>query len=64
MARRSWRPNPNQFLYVGVDIHKDKHTTVATNCFGHKLLKMEFADTGNNFRRLVAGINNSADYNQ
>ncbi len=54
-------PSPNQFLYVGVDIHKDKHTAVATNCFGHKLLEMEFADTGNGFRQLVSDIQNLAD---
>ena len=51
----------NQFLYVGVDVHKDKHTAVATNCFGHKLLEMEFANTGNDFRQLVASIQNLAD---
>lgn len=54
-------PNLNQFLYVGVDIHKDKHTAVATNCFGHKLLEMEFANTGNDFQRLVASIQNLAN---
>ncbi len=54
-------PNPNQFLYVGVDIHKDKHTAVAANCFGHKLLELEFADTGEDFRRLVADIQNLAN---
>ncbi|OIO51434.1 MAG: hypothetical protein AUJ11_01785 [Parcubacteria group bacterium CG1_02_44_65] len=53
-------PNPNQFLYVGVDIHKDKHTAVATNCFGHKLLEMEFANTENDFRQLVVNIRNLA----
>ena len=54
-------PNPNQFLYVGVDIHKDKHTAVATNCFGHKLLELEFANTENDFRQLVVSIQNLAD---
>lgn len=55
------RPNLNQFLYVGVDIHKDKHTAVATNCFGHKLLEMEFANTGKDFRQLVSNIQNLAN---
>lgn len=52
--------DPNRLLYVGVDIHKDKHTAVATNCFGHKLLEMEFANTREDFRRLVAGVNDLA----
>lgn len=52
------RPNPSQFLYVGVDIHKDKHMAVATNCFGHKLLAMEIANSTKDFELL---INNSLD---
>lgn len=54
-------PNPNQFLYVGVDIHKDKHTAVATNCFGHKLLEMEFANTEKDFKQFVANMQSLAD---
>lgn len=54
-------PNPNQFLYVGVDIHKDKHTAVATNCFGHKLLEMEFANTVKDFEQFVASMQSLAD---
>jgi len=54
-------PNPNQFLYVGVDIHKDKHTAVAANCFGHKLLELEFANTGKDFGQMVASIQNLAN---
>ncbi len=29
------------FLYVGVDVHKDQHTAVATNCFGQTLFEKE-----------------------
>lgn len=54
-------PNPNQFLYVGVDIHKDKHTAVATNCFGHKLLEMEFANTAKDFKQFVASMQSLAN---
>lgn len=33
--------NPISFLYVGVDVHKDQHTAVATNCFGQALMEKE-----------------------
>ena len=55
-------PNLNQFLYVGVDIHKDKHAAVATNCFGHKFLEMEFANTAKDFKQFVASLQNLSDW--
>ena len=43
----------HQFLYVGMDIHKDSHTAAATNCFGQNLLEMEISNSKKDFDNLV-----------
>jgi len=44
------------FLYVGVDVHKDQHTAVATNCFGQSLLEKEINNSEEEFAGLVGEI--------
>jgi transposase len=46
----------HQFLYVGMDIHKDNHTAAATNCFGQNLLEMEISNSKKDFDSLVAMV--------
>lgn len=46
----------HEFLYVGMDIHKDNHTAVATNCFGQNLLEMTIGNTPKDFEQLVAAV--------
>ncbi len=48
--------NPINFLYVGVDVHKDQHTAVATNCFGQTLLEKEIRNSEKEFAELVRKI--------
>ena len=47
---------PVSFLYVGVDVHKDQHTAVATNCFGQSLLEKEINNSEEEFAGLVKEI--------
>jgi len=46
----------HQFLYVGMDIHKDNHTAIATNCFGQNLLEIEISNSKKDFDNLVAMV--------
>jgi len=46
----------HQFLYVGMDIHKDNHTAAATNCFGQNLLELEISNSEKDFDDLVARV--------
>jgi transposase len=48
--------NPINFLYVGVDVHKDQHTAVAANCFGHALLEKEINNSEEEFAQLVEKV--------
>lgn len=48
--------NKQQFLYVGMDIHKDTHGAVAANCFGQQLLKLEISNSRENFQKLVDNV--------
>ncbi len=50
------RQNLNQFLYVGMDIHKNNHTAVLTNCFGQNLLELEVANSKKDFEKLVSAV--------
>jgi len=53
--------NPINFLYVGVDVHKDQHTAVATNCFGQALLEKEINNSKEEFEKLVKGVKTLAE---
>lgn len=45
-----------QLLYVGMDIHKDTHTAVATDCFGESLLELQISNSQKDFKVLVESI--------
>ncbi|MBU4369306.1 IS110 family transposase, partial [Patescibacteria group bacterium] len=47
---------PNQFLYVGMDIHKDNHTACLTNCFGQVLLEKEIKNSKEDFSQLAKRV--------
>lgn len=47
---------PDQFLYVGMDIHKDTHTACLTNCFGQVLLEKEIKNSKEDFGQLVKRV--------
>jgi len=53
---RSLETERHQFLYVGMDIHKDNHTAAATNCFGQNLLEVEVSNSKKDFDDLVARV--------
>jgi transposase len=46
----------HRFLYVGMDIHKDNHTAVATNCFGQNLLELDISNSEKDFDSLVSTV--------
>ena len=48
--------NRQQLLYVGMDVHKDTHTAVATNCFGESLLELKISNSEEDFRALVQSV--------
>lgn len=48
--------SPINFLYVGVDVHKDQHTAVATDCFGQALLEKEINNSKEEFAELVRKV--------
>lgn len=49
----SFESEYHKFLYVGIDVHKDTHTAVATNCFGQHLLELKIANSEKDFDHLV-----------
>jgi len=49
----SFESEYHQFLYVGIDVHKDTHTAVATNCFGQHLLELKITNSEKDFDHLV-----------
>lgn len=46
--------SPDQFLYIGIDVHKDSHTAVATDCFGKKLFETKISNYKKDFKDLVS----------
>ena len=53
--------DPINFLYVGVDVHKDQHTAVAANCFGQALFEKEIDNSGEQFVDLAEKIRELAE---
>ncbi len=53
---RSLETERHRFLYVGMDIHKDNHTAIATNCFGQNLLELAISNSEQDFDDLVAQV--------
>jgi len=48
--------NRQQLLYVGMDVHKDTHTAVATNCFGQHLLELKISNSKEDFKALIEQV--------
>lgn len=48
--------NLRNFLYLGVDTHKDQHTVVGLNCFSQVLYEKEISNLEEDFRELVRGV--------
>lgn len=48
--------NSREFLYIGVDVHKDQHAAVMTDCFGQPLGQMDVKDTKEDFNRLIQQV--------
>ena len=47
---------PNKFLYVGVDLHKEKHVAVVIDCWNEKLGEITFDNRPSAFPQLVQAI--------
>ncbi len=50
--------NLNNYLYFGVDSHKDQHTVVGLNCFSQILYQKEIKNTKEDFDRLIKEVEN------
>ena len=46
-------PPRQKVLYIGVDVHKDTHTAVATNAFGEKLFEQVISNSKDDFVTLI-----------
>lgn len=53
-ADRSSETERHRFLYVGMDIHKDNHAAIATNCFGQNLLEIKINNSKKDFAHFIA----------
>jgi len=53
----------HQLLYVGMDIHKDTHTAVATSVFGEKFFEVELGNNKEDFSKLVATAKKVSEHN-
>lgn len=49
------------FLYVGIDVHKDQHTAVAVDCFSQILWEKEINNFKEDFEQLVKQIKRLAE---
>lgn len=43
-------------LFVGMDVHKDNHAAVATNCFGEKIWQVELGNNPSDFKNLIGHV--------
>lgn len=50
------RLNLNEFIYVGIDNHKDQHTAAVLNCFSQVLLEKKISNSEESFKELVGDI--------
>jgi len=53
--------NPTNFLYIGVDVHKDQHTAVAIDCFGKIVWQQEINNYLEDFEQLLSQIKEVAE---
>jgi len=44
------------FIYVGIDLHKETHTAVMIDCYNNKLGEITFPNRPANFPKLVAKL--------
>ncbi|MNW56142.1 hypothetical protein D3C74_338460 [compost metagenome] len=47
---------PDQFIYVGVDLHKEHHTAVIIDCWNRKLGEIQFDNKPSAFPLLVKEV--------
>jgi len=50
------KQHPSQYLYIGMDIHKDNHTAVATDCFNQTFFELEIANQIPDFKKLISKV--------
>lgn len=43
-------------LYIGVDVHKDTHAAVATDCFGQTLFQKNIGNYRSDFKDLASVV--------
>ena len=44
------------FIYVGIDLHKETHTAVMIDCYNHKLGEITFANRPADFPKLAMKV--------
>lgn len=54
----------HEVLYVGVDVHKDTHTAVATTCYGDTLFEKVVGNTPEATAELIAAVRQTALVNR
>ena len=48
------------FIYVGIDLHKETHTAVMIDCYNQKLGEITFPNRPADFPKLVTKVKKSA----
>ena len=48
------------FIYVGIDLHKETHTAVMIDCYNQKLGEITFPNRPADFPKLVTKVKNNA----
>ena len=49
------------FIYVGIDLHKETHTAVVIDCYNNKLGEITFANRPADFPKLVTRMIRGAE---
>lgn len=55
-ARNQTNLRKEDFIYVGIDLHKETHTAVILGCWNTKLRENTFANTPAEFPKLVRKV--------
>ena len=48
------------YLYVGMDLHKETHTAVLVNCWNEELRTVEIANKPSEFTKLTKAVNKTS----
>ena len=48
------------YLYIGMDLHKESHTAVLVNCWNEKLDVIEIENKPSEFQKLAKKVNKKA----